>query len=145
MGRLAQGAVLLAIGALIIAIVYWEPQFFTQLADYEKMRPWILLGAWILCGAGLALVTYAIGFAVAEEKYALRINSLTERIEEKRRELRDLSQELEWEKKELTSARRQVAAAKNKLAIKRRQLAVLSGKLGDKEKRLKKIRKVVGA
>jgi septal ring factor EnvC (AmiA/AmiB activator) len=145
MGRLTQGAVLLAIGALIIAIVYWEPQSLTQWADYARMRQWILLGAFILCGAGLALFTYAIGFATAEEKYAPRISSLTARIEVKRRELRDLSQELEWERKELSAARRRVAIAKNKLAVKRRQLAVVSGKLGDKEKRLKKIRKVAGA
>lgn len=152
MGRLAQGALLLVIGALIIALVYWEPEWLTQWADYAKMRQWILIGAWILCSAGLALVTYAIGFALAEQKYTLRISSLTERvsslterIEEKRRDLRDLSQKLEWERRELATARRQVAAAVNQLVIKRRQLAVLSGKLGDKEKRLKKIRKVVGA
>lgn len=117
----------------------------TQWADYAKLRQWILLGALILCGAGLGLLTYAMGFAVAEEKYAPRISSLTAKIETKRRELRDLTRELEWEKKELSSARRQVTVAKNNLAVKKRQLAVVSGKLGDKEKRLKKIRKVAGA
>jgi len=145
MRRLAQGALLLVIGALILILFYWEPQWLTKWADYAKMRQWILIGAWILFSAGLALVTYTIGFALAEEKYTSRISSLTEKIEEKRRDLRDLSQKLDLERRELANARRQVAIAINKLAIKKRQLAVVSGKLGDKEKRLKKIRKVVGA
>jgi len=140
------------VGVLIITLVYWEPNWLTQWADYAKLRPYILFGSGILCSAGLALVAYAVGFALAEEKYTLRITSLTERIEEKRRELRDLSQRLEVERgelatarSELIAARRQVTAAVNQLAVKRRQLSILSGKLGDKEKRLKKIREVVGA
>jgi len=159
MGRLAQGALLLVVGVLIITLVYWEPSWLTQWADYAKLRPYILVGSGILCSAGLALVAYAVGFALAEEKYTLRISSLTERVEEKRRELRDLSQRLEVERgelatarselttrrRELITARRQVTAAVNQLAVKRRQLSILSGKLGDKEKRLKKIREVVGA
>jgi septal ring factor EnvC (AmiA/AmiB activator) len=142
MGRLVQGAVLLAIGALIIAIVYLEPQWLAQWVNYERV---ILLGGLVLCGAGLALIAYAIGFAVAEGKYTRRISSLTERVEEKKRELRDLSGALEWERRQLAAARKEVAAARDELEAKRRQLAVVSGKLGDKEKRLKKIRKVVGA
>jgi septal ring factor EnvC (AmiA/AmiB activator) len=156
MGRLAQGVLLLVLGALILTLFYWEPSWLTQWTDYSKFRPYILSGSWILCSAGLALVTYAIGFALAEKKYTLRINSLTERVEERRRELKNLSQrlgvergelatarsELATRRRELITARKQVIAAEDQLAIKRRQLAVLSGKLGDKEKRLKKIREV---
>lgn len=141
----AKAAVLLAVGALMMALVYLEPQWLTQRTDYERMRQWILLGALILCGAGLALSTYAIGFAKAEGKYTQRISSLTARVEEKKKELRDISWELERGRQQLVVARKEVAAAKNELEAKRRQLAVVSGKLGDKEKRLKKIRKVVGA
>lgn len=147
------------VGVLIIILVYWEPDWLTQWADYAKLRPYILFGSGILCSAGLALVAYAVGFALAEEKYTLRIRSLAERVEEKHRELRNLSQRLEVERgelatarselatrrRELITARRQIMAAENQLAVKRRQLATLSGKLGDKEKRLKKIREVVGA
>ena len=159
MGRLAQGAVLLAVGVVIVTIVYWEPNWLTQWADYTKFRPYILFGSGILGAAGLALIAYAIGFALAENKYTLRISSLTERVEEKRRELRDLSRKLELERQELgaaiselatrrralITARRQVSAAVNQLAVKKRQLSIVSGKLGDKEKRLKKIREVAGA
>lgn len=145
MGRLTQGAMLLVIGALIIALVYWEPEWLTQWTDYERMRQWILFGALILFGAGLALATYAIGFAMAEEKYARRVSSLTARVEEKKRELRELSWELERGRRQLVASRRKLTAARNKLAAKKKQLAIVSGRLGDKEKRLKKIRKVAGA
>jgi septal ring factor EnvC (AmiA/AmiB activator) len=158
MGRSAEGALLLVLGVLVLTLVYWKPDWLTQWADYSEFRPYILFGAGILCSAGLALITYSIGFALAEKKYTLRINSLTEKIEERRRELRDLSQRLQVERgeladarselatrrRELINARKQVTAAANQLIIKRRQLAVLSGKLGDKEKRLKKIREVAG-
>jgi hypothetical protein len=158
MGRLSQGVLLFVVGALIITLVYWEPSWLTQWADYAKFRPYILYGSEILGGAGLALIAYAVGFASAEHKYTLRISSLTERVEERRRELRDLLQrlvaergelasarsELATRRRELINARRQVAAAENQLAIKGGQLAILSGKLGEKEKRLKKIRKIVG-
>jgi septal ring factor EnvC (AmiA/AmiB activator) len=159
MGRLAQGVLLLVLGALILTLVYWEPDWLTHWADYSKFRPYILYGSWGLCSAGLALVTYAIGFALAEIKYTLRISSLTERVEEKRRDLNTLSKTIELDRRELATARnelatrrrelitarRQVAAAENQLAIKRGKLAILSGKLGEKEKRLREIRKIVGA
>jgi hypothetical protein len=159
MGRLAQGVLLLVIGVVIITIVYWEPSWLTQWTDYSKFRSYILYGSEILGGVGLALIAYAVGFASAEHKYTLRITSLTERVEEKRRELRDLLQRLEMERgelaaarselatrrRELINARKQVTAAINQLAVKKRQLSVLGGKLGDKEKRLKKIREVAGA
>lgn len=159
MRRLAQGVLILVVGVLILTLVYWEPNWLTKWADYAKLRPYILFGSGILCSAGLALITYAVGFALAEKKYTLRISSLTERVEEKRRELRDLQKRLEMERgelvaarselatrrRELITARRHVMAAVNQLAEKRRQLSVVSGKLGDKEKRLKKIREVAGA
>lgn len=145
MGRLAGGAALLVIGTLIIALFYWEPEWLTQWTDYERTRQWILLGGLILCGAGLALATYAAGFAMAEGKYTWRITSLTERVEEKKRALRELSWKLEREKRELVASRRKLTAARNKVAAKKKQLAIISGRLGDKEKRLKMIRKVAGA
>ena len=145
MGRLTQGAVLLAIGALIKALFYWGPEWLSQWTDYERMRQWILFGSLILCGAGLALVTYAVGFARAERRYTRRITSLTARIEERRRDLRELSWELERGRRELVASRRKLTAARNKIAAKKKQLAIVSGRLGDKEKRLKKIRKVAGA
>lgn len=86
------------VGVVIITIVYWEPSWLTKWADYAKFRPYILYGSEILSSAGLALIAYAVGFAMAESKYTLRISSLTERVEEKRRELRDLSQRLEVER-----------------------------------------------
>lgn len=145
MGRLAEGGVLLVIGVLIIALFYWEPEWLAQWTDYERMRQWILFGGLILCGAGLVLVTYAVGFARAEGKYTQRITSLTARVAEKKRELMELSWELERGRKELAASRRKLTAARNKLAAKKKQLAIVSGRLGDKEKRLKRIRKVAGA
>jgi len=135
----AKAAVLLAIGVLVIALVYSRSQW-----TIFGARQFVLLAGLILCGIGLAAATYAVGFAKAEKKYASRLSSLAADVERKRRELRDLSGVLERERKRLVAARREVAAARDELVAKRRQLAVVSGKLGEKEKRLKKIRKIAG-
>jgi septal ring factor EnvC (AmiA/AmiB activator) len=135
-----KAALLIAVGALVIALVYSQSQW----TIYDVYSLALVVGL-ILCGAGLAVAAHAVGFAGAEKKYASRLIQLAEDVGRKRRELKDLSSTLERERKKLSEARREVAAVRDELAAKRRQLAVVSGKLGEKEKRLKKIRKIVGA